>query len=174
MTARLLADGAAALVISFVATPVAIVVARRTGVVDRPGDLKPQEGAVPYLGGAAVFVAAVIGGALGRPLLLLPLGLALVLGVADDIAHLPPLVRLVGQLAVGGVVAAVVATRLAGPIGPILVVGVAVLLMNGVNMIDGLDALAGGVVAVGAGGFAWMLRGDGRILGLALTGALVS
>ncbi len=168
MTARLVLAGGGGLVVALVATPLAAAVARRAGVVDRPGELKPQTEAVPYLGGVAVFLAAVVGGAVGRPLLLLPLGLALVLGVTDDAVHLPPLVRLGGQLAIGAVVAAVVRTHLPGPVGPVLVVAVTVLLMNGVNMIDGLDALAGGVVAVGAGAFAWMLGGDGRALALGL------
>ena len=173
MTGRLVLAGVAALVIALAATPVAARVARRTGIVDRPGQLKPQTEAVAYLGGVAVFIALVVGGAVGRPLLLLPLGLALALGVTDDAVHLPPLVRLAGQLAIGGVVAGVLPTHLPGPVGPILVVAVTVLLMNGVNMIDGLDALAGGVVAVAAGSFAWMLGGDARDLGLALALALV-
>ena len=45
---------ASAVVVAFVvtvaATPVAIAVARRTGIVDRPGELKPQSRPVPYLG----------------------------------------------------------------------------------------------------------------------------
>ncbi|HEY7947243.1 MAG TPA: hypothetical protein VID75_06185, partial [Acidimicrobiales bacterium] len=172
MTTRLVLVGAGAAAVALAATPLAARVARRTGVVDRPGALKPQSASVPYLGGAAVFVAVVVGGAAGRPLLLLPLGLALVLGVADDAAHLPPWTRLVGQVGVGAVVALVVTTRLTEPIGGLLVAAVTVLLINGVNMIDGLDTLAGGVVAVAAVGFAWLLRGDGRTLGVALACAL--
>src|ERR1700722_12275301 len=114
MTDRLLIVAAVAAVVALAATPMAIVLARRTGGVDRPGDLKPQSEAVPYLGGAAVFLAAIVGGALGRPALLIPLGLALALGVTDDVARLPPLVRLPGQLAIGGVVAAAVPTHLPG------------------------------------------------------------
>jgi UDP-GlcNAc:undecaprenyl-phosphate GlcNAc-1-phosphate transferase len=158
--------GLVAAVVAMVATPLAMAVALRTGVVDRPAPLKVQRRPVPYLGGAAVFLAAVIGGARGRPLLLLPLGL--VLGVADDAVDLPPWTRLAGQAAVGGVVAAVVPTHLPGPLGPILVVAVTVLLINGVNMIDGLDTLAGGLVAVAALAFAWLLRADARDLALAL------
>jgi UDP-GlcNAc:undecaprenyl-phosphate GlcNAc-1-phosphate transferase len=47
------------------------------------------------------------------------------------------------------------------------------LLINGVNMIDGLDTLAGGLVAVAAVGFAWLLRADARDLGLALACGLI-
>ncbi len=165
--------GAAATATALVATPVAMAVARHTGVVDHPAPLKPQRVPVPYLGGAAVFLAVVIGGAAGRPLLLLPLGLVLLLGVADDAVHLPPWTRLAGQAAVGAVVAAAVPTHLPGALGPVLVIAVTVLLINGVNMIDGLDTLAGGLVAVAAGAFAWLLRADARDLALALACGLV-
>jgi UDP-GlcNAc:undecaprenyl-phosphate GlcNAc-1-phosphate transferase len=168
MSPPLVVVGAVAGAVALGATPLAMVVARRTGVIDRPDVLKPQQVPVAYLGGVAVFVAVVIGGAVGRPLLLLPLGLVLVLGVTDDAMHLPPGLRLVGQLAVGGVVAAVVPTHLPGPVGPVLVTAVTVLLINGVNMIDGLDTLAGGVALVATAAFAWLLRSDGRPLALAL------
>jgi UDP-GlcNAc:undecaprenyl-phosphate/decaprenyl-phosphate GlcNAc-1-phosphate transferase len=158
--------------VAVVATPIAMVVARRTGVVDHPAALKPQQTPVPYLGGVAVFLAAVVGGSVGRPLLLLPLGLVLVLGVADDAVHLPPLPRLAGQAAIGGIVAAIVPTHLPGPLGPVLVTLVTVLLINGVNMIDGLDTLAGGLVAVAAVAFAVLLRTGGRDLALSLACAL--
>jgi UDP-GlcNAc:undecaprenyl-phosphate GlcNAc-1-phosphate transferase len=173
VTTRLVIAGVGAVAIALVTTPLSMVLARRLGVVDRPAPLKPQTTAVPYLGGAAVFAAAIVGGAMGRPLLLVPLGAALVLGAVDDAVHLPPWFRLVGQAAIGGATAAVVHTRLPGAVGPVLVVAVAVLLMNGVNMIDGLDALAAGLVAVAMGAFAWLLRGDDRLLALALAGALV-
>jgi UDP-GlcNAc:undecaprenyl-phosphate/decaprenyl-phosphate GlcNAc-1-phosphate transferase len=164
--------GVGAAATALVATPLSMAVARRTGVVDRPAALKPQENPVPYLGGVAVFLGAVVGGAVGRPLLLLPLGLVLVLGVADDAVGLPPLPRLAGQAAIGGIVAAIVPTHLPGPVGPVLVTLVTVLLINGVNMIDGLDTLAGGLVAVAAVAFAVLLRAGGRELALALACAL--
>jgi UDP-GlcNAc:undecaprenyl-phosphate GlcNAc-1-phosphate transferase len=172
VTARLVIAGAGAVVVALAATPLAAGVARRTGVVDRPGELKPQSEAVPYLGGTAVFVAVIVGGVLGRPLLLLPLGLALLLGVVDDATHLPPLPRLAGQVVIGAVAAVVVTTAITEPFGWLLVGAVTVLLINGVNMIDGLDTLAGGVVAVAALAFAWLLRGDVRDLSLAVAGAL--
>lgn len=164
--------GVVSAAVALALTPVAMVVARRTGVVDHPAALKPQETAVPYLGGAAVFVAAVVGGAVGRPLVLVPLGLVFVLGLVDDAVHLPPGIRLVGQLATGAVVAAVVRTHLPGALGPLAVVGVTVVLINGVNMVDGLDALAGGVGLVGVLGFATLLRGDPRDLAVGLGAAL--
>ena len=54
----------------------------------------------------------------------------------------------------------------------VLVVAVTVLLINGVNLMDGLDMLAGGVAAVAALAFAVLLRGPGRQLAVALAAAL--
>jgi UDP-GlcNAc:undecaprenyl-phosphate GlcNAc-1-phosphate transferase len=45
--------------------------------------------------------------------------------------------------------------------------------INGMNLIDGLDMLAAGVAAVGAGGFAVILHGSGRQLAIALGASLV-
>ena len=66
-----------ALAVTAVATPVAIVVAGRTGIMDRPGALKPQAAPVPYLGGVAVFAGIVVGVLAGRPSVLVPLAAAL-------------------------------------------------------------------------------------------------
>ena len=71
------------------ATPLVIVAAKRTGIVDRPGALKPQTDPVPYLGGVAVFAGTAVGAAVGRPTVMVPLAAALCLGVADDRFDLP-------------------------------------------------------------------------------------
>jgi UDP-GlcNAc:undecaprenyl-phosphate GlcNAc-1-phosphate transferase len=167
LVVSLIAFGAAV-----VLTPVAMVVAARTGVVDRPGPLKPQSAPVPYLGGVAVFLAALVGAALGHPAVIAPLGGAVILGALDDRFGIPAPVRLVGQAAVGVGVAVVVPTWIGGIGGGVLVAAVAVVLMNGVNFLDGLDALAAGVVAVGCVGFAFLLHGASRELAVAVAAAL--
>lgn len=170
---RTVVAGVVALVVALAATPLAMRVAVRAGVVDRPGPLKPQDRAIPYLGGVAVFAATVAGVALGRPAVLVPCAAAVALGVADDRFDLAPLFRLLGQLTIGLLVAATVATSLPADVAwPALVV-VAVLLVNGVNFLDGLDMLAAGVVAVAAAAFAALLTGAGRDLAVALAAALV-
>jgi UDP-GlcNAc:undecaprenyl-phosphate GlcNAc-1-phosphate transferase len=163
---------AVAFAAALVLTPVAMMVATRAGVVDRPGPLKPQNKAVPYLGGVAVFAAATVGAAVGRPSVMGPMAGALVLGVLDDRFDLPPWLRLLGQVAVGAGVAAVAPTRLGGFGGAVAVAAATVVLMNGVNFLDGLDALAGGVVAVTCIGFAVVLHHGGRNLALASAAAL--
>jgi UDP-GlcNAc:undecaprenyl-phosphate/decaprenyl-phosphate GlcNAc-1-phosphate transferase len=154
-------------------TPVAIVTAKRLGIVDRPGALKPQHQPVPYLGGIAVFTGLIVGAVAGRPSVLLPLAAALGLGLADDVTELPAGLRLIGQLGVGALVVVTLPLHLPGALGAVAVVVVTPLVINGVNLIDGLDMLASGVVAAAAAGFAVVLHGAGRQLSIALCAALV-
>jgi UDP-GlcNAc:undecaprenyl-phosphate GlcNAc-1-phosphate transferase len=169
---RIIVVSAVAFGTAVVLTPVAMAVATRTGVVDRPGPLKPQAAPVPYLGGVAVFLAALVGAAIGHPVVIAPLAGAVALGVLDDRFDLPAPLRLVGQVAVGVGIAVVVPTRIGGAGGGLLVVVVSVLLMNGTNFLDGLDALAGGVVAVACVAFAVVLHAGGRDLAVAGAAAL--
>ena len=161
----------AAFALAVVATPLAGALARRLGVLDHPGPFKPQHEAVPYLGGLAVFVAVSAVAGPSWPLVVVPLALALVLGLLDDRLDLSPYVRLACEAALA-VLVMLVAT--AGP-GVLERVGAAVavvVLVNALNLLDGLDGMAAGVGAASAIGFAALLDGDGRVLALALGGAL--
>ena len=159
---------------TLIVTPLVITVANRTGIVDRPGSLKLQTAPVPYLGGVAVFAGLVVGAAAGRPTTLIPLALALGLGVADDRFDLPPLARVTGQVAVGLAVVVTCPVHLDGAPGAVAIVIVTLLVINGVNLIDGLDMLASGVVAVAAVAFALVVHGSGRQLAVAAAAALVA
>jgi UDP-GlcNAc:undecaprenyl-phosphate/decaprenyl-phosphate GlcNAc-1-phosphate transferase len=154
---------------ALVLTPLARAAAMRFGIVDRPGDLKTQRIPVAYLGGVAVFLAALPGPLLaGEPLVLVPAGIALALGLADDLRPLPVSTRVVVELAVAITGALVVP----GP--PLARVATAVLvlgLLNAVNLLDGQDGLAAGVGIVIAGGFAF-LGGAATPIALGLAGAL--
>jgi UDP-GlcNAc:undecaprenyl-phosphate/decaprenyl-phosphate GlcNAc-1-phosphate transferase len=159
---RNLALFASAVSASVLATRGAAVAARRLGIVDNPGPLKPQATPVPYLGGLGVLAGTAVGVAATAPAMLVPITLATALGTLDDGANLSPGVRVVGQLAVGALSAATVKTSLPGPFGPVAVVGATFVLMNGTNLMDGLDGLAGGVAACTGGAFALVLDGDAR------------
>ena len=166
---------AVALAVTLVATPLVIVVAGRTGIVDRPGALKPQTepGPLPGRGGGVRRRRrrrggrpAVRDGAPGRRPR--PRG-------GRRPLRPPGPVRLVGQVAVGVAVVVTCPVHLAGVVAAVLLVlAVTVLVINGVNLIDGLDMLAAGVAAVAAVGFAvvlhgpagswpWPCRGPGRL-----------
>jgi UDP-GlcNAc:undecaprenyl-phosphate GlcNAc-1-phosphate transferase len=111
-----------------------------------------------------------LAGAEADPWLLLPPLGALILGVADDARDLDPKLRLAAELAIGVGVAAAVPHH--GVLPFVLAVLATVVLVNAVNLLDGLDALASGVALAAAVGLAWVTEGDGRALALALAGAL--
>jgi UDP-GlcNAc:undecaprenyl-phosphate/decaprenyl-phosphate GlcNAc-1-phosphate transferase len=165
-----------ALIVAFAlavaATPIAAVVARRLGLVDAPGPLKVHADPVPYLGGVAVFAALAAPVAAERPLLLLPIGLALLLGLADDRGGvLSPVARLILESGIG--VTAVVAIPVHGFVDSLVTVVLVVGMLNAINLLDGLDGLASGVSAVAAAGFAFVVEGGFQILALALAGSLL-
>ena len=161
-------------VVTAVAVPGCIAVAHRFGVIDRPGPLKTHETPVPYLGGVAVFAGLVVGGAVGRPVTLIPLAAALALGVTDDRFGLPAPLRLAAQLGVGAAIAVTVPVHLPGWIGVPLIVVASVILINGFNLLDGLDMLAAGVGAAAAVGFAVVTHGPARLTAASLAGALAA
>ena len=161
-----------ALAVALVATPLAIVVARRAGIMDQPGKLKSQAVPIPYLGGIGVFAGLAVGVLSGRPSVLVPLAAGLVLGVADDRFDIAPPYRLAGELGIGLAVVVTCPLRVAGFMAVLFLVPITVLLINGVNLLDGLDMLAGGVVAVAAAGFAVILHDPGRSIAVALAAGL--
>ncbi|MDB5562036.1 MAG: Phospho-N-acetylmuramoyl-pentapeptide-transferase [Hyphomicrobiales bacterium] len=140
----------------------------RFDLVDRPSARKLHEGAVPICGGIAMFIAFLIANAgiefgAGIPSGAL-VGLALIaaVGIADDRWDLPALPRLLVQLLAAAILvefgshAAInLAAAFPPALAPVLVAiapTVAILFIvgsiNAVNMIDGVDGLAGGVLAM--------------------------
>lgn len=158
--------------VAVVATPVAGALARRLGVLDHPGPFKVQSEPVPYLGGVAVFVAVAVAAGPARPAALAPLGLALALGLVDDRWSLPPGLRLGCEALLGLLVAVLVPPAGAGAAVRVATALAVVALVNAVNLLDGLDGMAAGVGLASAVGFAALVDGDGRVLALALAGAL--
>lgn len=147
---------------------------RKAEIYDVPtGQRKLHERAVAYEGGVALFLAFLAGltaGVLTEPLFFFQMtqvrGLvfgatcATALGVADDLLDLPPVVKLAGQLALGAAMylfgfgieklsnpfgGEVAVWRYASVVATMLWYA---LLMNGINMIDGLDGLAAGIVGL--------------------------
>jgi len=159
-----------AFAVALVFTPVLRHLAIVLDIVDHPGVLKTQRRPVAYLGGFAVFfgIAPVLWTV--SPSLILPLALALALGVADDICDIPPKIRFAVEVLIGIAAASVLPTR--GLYEDFALVVLVVALLNAVNLLDGMDALASTVVTVGAFGFAVLLGGNAH-LPLALAGGLL-
>ncbi len=156
--------------VAAILSPIAAWAATRVGLVDEPGPLKVHQQAVPYAGGVAVLFAIAVPVALDRPSLLVPLGLACALGLADDIGDLSVKIRLPAEVVLGALVAWMVAPHDFWHLAAALVVEL--VLVNAVNLLDGLDGLATLVTLAGAAGFAVVLDGSVSTLALALVGAL--
>jgi len=135
------------------------------GLLDRPNARKVHDGAIPACGGIAMFASIAVsnaghGFAIGLPLAaVLALGAIVVTGFIDDRRPLPSLPRLVVQ---GGAAVALVFLALDAPVNvgfgslpgslgeelrilaPVIAVLLIVGTINAVNMMDGVDGLAGG------------------------------
>ncbi len=169
-----LAAFALALVLAAVLTPLVRVVALRLGAVSRPGGRNVNEREVPRLGGVAIAasvlaplvalffvesgVAVSVRDNLDRAIALLAGGLLLcVVGAIDDVWGVRASYKLAGQ-AVAAAIAFHFGFRIEGvelpllgtwsmgvfalPVTLLWIIGVT----NAVNLIDGLDGLAAGVV----------------------------
>jgi UDP-GlcNAc:undecaprenyl-phosphate GlcNAc-1-phosphate transferase len=170
------AFGASA-VVAFVATPLVRRLSLRLGWIDHPSDRKVHPKPTPTAGGLAIFAGVVAGLAVARAVpalaglqettsvldaFLVSAVVIVVLGLIDDTRGLSPLGKLAGQVLAAGllVLAGVQLLYFYFPgqgvlsLSPDLAVPLTVLwiagMVNAVNLIDGLDGLAAGMVAIGA------------------------
>ena len=178
-----LALALAACVVTLALTPVVMTLARRAGALDHPGPRRIHREPVPTMGGVA-FVVAVLGVAwlarllpgpareldlrplLGLTLAAFPL---LLLGLVDDLRGAGPWTKLAVQACAAlvlvhfGYGVPLLTNPFGAPIslgflsGPLAVVWV-LLVVNAINLIDGLDGLASGVVLIAAATLWWVGR----------------
>jgi len=165
----------ALVVVAFFAPKVASF-ARRIEAVQRGGGRRVHAGAVPNIGGVALFagfLVALLLGSLVRPdlldtfrveLLAIVLGAALMtlVGFFDDLWEVPPLMRLLcqfvaaGILVVNGVTIEFITNYFGGspyhffgaPLSVVLTLLWVVGFTNAFNFIDGLDGLSAGMAAI--------------------------
>ncbi len=152
--------------------------AKRIGLVDQPGGRKKHEGAIPLIGGliiVPVFAALSYAAHIPSLMLLSPLFggvlLLLVIGGLDDKFHIHPWARFVIQIWLACYVVIfchgeienlgnlfglgdVHLTWFWGWFAKMFSITCLVLLMNAINMLDGMDGLAGGFVSVALG---WLM-----------------
>ena len=167
------------LLTALVLTPLVRYLARRRGLLDHPDERKVHDVAIPRLGGIAIAAAFYLGltaallagsgdGALlgdPRQFVAVLLGAALIvcIGVVDDLFGMRARIKLSAQVAIALAVALLGLSidRLYGPWGEIstglwsvpLTVVWFVVVMNAINLIDGLDGLASGVALIAMGAF---------------------
>jgi UDP-GlcNAc:undecaprenyl-phosphate/decaprenyl-phosphate GlcNAc-1-phosphate transferase len=171
--------------LGLVLTPITRWVGLAIGVVDRPGGdvLKIHREPIPLLGGVAVISGAAAAQALwggGLPwAVVAAAGLALAVGLLDDVRPIAPIVR-VGLLAGVASILVIGGTGFDrfGAVGGVGLILLVLACANAVNITDGQDGLAGGVAAISSLGLAATLAlygADGAAsLGLALAGALTA
>jgi len=163
------------------ATRPALRLSLRVGYVALPNERKVHDKATPYGGGAAMFLGflvAMIVAALVSPLHVVfanssePLGVVLAgaaifsVGLIDDVRDMSAPAKIAGQVLAAsilyflGVTMYEVKVPLAGLVAltpgvtPLITAVWVIALTNAINLIDGLDGLAAGVVAIGGGALA--------------------
>jgi UDP-GlcNAc:undecaprenyl-phosphate GlcNAc-1-phosphate transferase len=165
-----------------IATPLAIRVARRAGIMDHPASHKAHGEATPYLGGVAVGLGLALfstWGAQASIRITAVLGTALamgILGLVDDLKGLGPVPKLSAEF-LGGVVLYLAGVRVelfGVPVLDLLLTTVWVMtVVNAVNLLDNSDGIAAGVVSMCALGFAAIAGTNGNLLIMALATAIM-
>jgi len=180
---------AVALVVSLAVTPIVRLIAERRELLDEPdAERKVHDFPVPRLGGVAIafaFAVAIGFAAIATddldpvgflfpnraPAILAGAALLVIVGVIDDVRGMRAMVKLLWQVA-----AAVLAFAMGlsiehlvlpwgevsmGPLALTLTVVWLVVVINAINLIDGLDGLATGVVLTALGAFALLSASAG-------------
>jgi UDP-GlcNAc:undecaprenyl-phosphate GlcNAc-1-phosphate transferase len=178
-------------------------VSRRIGYVALPGERKVHTRATPYGGGAAMFLGFLVAMmvAAGIPRLRPvfqgssePLGVVLAaaaifgVGLIDDAREMSAPAKVAGQVLAASILYFLGVTlywfkvplgglvTLTPGITPLIMAVWVIALTNAVNLIDGLDGLAAGVVAIGGGALAvyGLKLGANGVLGSTNIGPLVA
>jgi UDP-GlcNAc:undecaprenyl-phosphate GlcNAc-1-phosphate transferase len=160
-------------VVAFAVAPLAARLARSIGAIDMPRERGLSDEPTPSLGGLAILAGVLVAAVFFLPLfgdstvdeqtrgIVLGAVVAALVGTADDIWDLPPIVKFAGQIgaAVIPVLSDVRVETFTLPFlghvdlgnfsGPVTVLGI-VAVMNIVNFTDGVDGLAAGVCTIAA------------------------
>jgi UDP-GlcNAc:undecaprenyl-phosphate/decaprenyl-phosphate GlcNAc-1-phosphate transferase len=177
--------------IAYFITPVIKKMALRLGIIDKPALRKIHKEPMALLGGVAIFIGFLVAvlpfvykadkSFIG---ILIGGGMILVLGIIDDVLHLGPRIKLVGQIMVAllvclfGVSIDFVTNPFGGMIQldwylafPLTILWI-VAIINTINLIDGIDGLAAGIVAISALFISIVAINTGQYLPAILTLAL--
>lgn len=152
-------------VVSFIAIPVIVKLARAKGLVDKPNHRTSHEGAVPLLGGVAVFGGIILGSSLFIPptdqnnfrYILAALVILFFVGQKDDIIGISWQKKFIAQIIAAFIVVFLGDFRFANfhgfagihEIPEWISAGLSIFLyliiINAFNLIDGIDGLASGI-----------------------------
>ncbi len=190
----------AAAVVTFLATPLVRRFVIRVGAIYRPNDRTVHVVPLPTMGGIAMYlglVAALVvsqflpffdelsGTASPITAALVTCTLMLGLGIVDDTLGMTALTKFVAQVFIAGLLVLFgvrfnyfylpfVGTFVLGDFGVIVTIVWAVAVPNAVNLVDGLDGLAAGMVAIAATAFFIYVVRSGGPIGLPSDAALLA
>jgi UDP-GlcNAc:undecaprenyl-phosphate GlcNAc-1-phosphate transferase len=172
--------GAAAAVITFLATPIVSWFARRFGWLNEPNDRTVHTRPMPNVGGIALFAGFVGALALSRLLdpfdalfarnseprgVLVAAAIMFLVGLVDDVRDISAPAKVLGTVLAGAALVTFGVTMfyfrlpfvdvvfLSDEWIPLVTVLWVLGMSQSINLIDGLDGLAAGIVAIGSGAF---------------------
>jgi UDP-GlcNAc:undecaprenyl-phosphate GlcNAc-1-phosphate transferase len=190
----------AAAVVTFLATPLVRWFVIRVGAIYRPNDRTVHVVPLPTMGGIAMYLGLVAALIASRFLpffadvnqlstsiaALVTCTLMLGLGVIDDTRGTTPLSKLIAQIFIAGVLVLlgvelfyvwlpkIQVVVLSGDLAVIATIVWTIAVANAVNLVDGLDGLAAGMVAIASAAFFIYLVSSGSPAGLASPAAMLS
>lgn len=183
--------------VALFATPLVILLASKTGAMDKPDSRKVHKKPIPRIGGLGIYIAFIISmltvtfladlsGEVFKEIvgLIVSGTLMMLVGLIDDYKNLPAKVKLLGQIIAAAVLVVIFDVRIdfiTDPFGDYIylewfaipatifwLVGIT----NTVNLIDGLDGLAAGISAIAAITILLVALEDNILLVAVLTAAL--
>lgn len=189
------------LLLALLITPLTIRLARRIGAVDWPGVRSVHKRPVPRVGGVAIFLSAItamiavlfLDNRIGEQCrmswiklgtLLCAAAFVFLIGLVDDLRHLPARCKFLVELVMAGALCAA-GVRIStislgggwnlplGSMGCLLTLLWVVGITNAVNLSDGLDGLAAGISAVTCGVIAIFAIHRGQVIMAAMMLALL-
>jgi UDP-GlcNAc:undecaprenyl-phosphate/decaprenyl-phosphate GlcNAc-1-phosphate transferase len=187
-----------ALAVSVFTFPILIKYSERKRILDIPGHRRIHKRVTPSIGGVAIFIGFLVTVVIWLDFvewselrsIIGILFLTFVLGLCDDLVHIKPYIKLLGQVVAGSLVFFLLNVKISSTYGLIgdhqlpglltylVTIFVIVIITNSFNLIDGIDGLAGSFSTVSLvfyGAWFFML-GDLNyaVLCFALTGAIAA
>jgi UDP-GlcNAc:undecaprenyl-phosphate GlcNAc-1-phosphate transferase len=166
---------AVASLVTFACTPIVRRVAFRVGALYQPSERTVHTKPMPTVGGAAMFVGFLVAMGVASQLpqfqemfsgssepagLILAAGVMFAVGALDDLREVSPPAKIAGQVLSGSILSLMGVSMLffrvpffgivvlSPDLAPLVTVLTVVLFANAINLVDGLDGLAAGIVAI--------------------------
>jgi len=184
-----------AFLITYVAIPKVIFFAEKLRLLDEAGIRASHKGSVPIFGGIAIFTGIIFSLLFWADIeniqyLLVSILIVFFVGIIDDLLILSPFKKIVGQVIAISIIIFLGDLQIDNMhgvlgvydlpiwIGILFTIFVVIVIMNGFNLIDGVDGLAGGIGVISSFsfGFIALLMGQSNmaIVAFTLMGSLLA